>query len=83
MGIVPVSTTDHDDHHQVRSSMRKPMLHGRRLAVAVGALAVVGLTTGSLAASAHSTHATAGSTLVVDKSSPPSMLRMPPAAERP
>jgi peptide/nickel transport system substrate-binding protein len=44
------------------------MLHGRRLAVAVGALAVVGLTAGSLAASAHSTHSTAGSTLVVDKS---------------
>ena len=48
--------------------MRRSMLHGRRLAVAVGALAVVGLTAGSLAATAAPKHATAGSTLVVDKS---------------
>jgi peptide/nickel transport system substrate-binding protein len=48
--------------------MRRSLLHGRRLAVAVGALAVVGLTAGSLAASAHPTHANAGATLVVDKS---------------
>ena len=48
--------------------MRRLPLPGRRLAVVVGALAVVGLAASSLAASAATTHYSASTTLVVDKS---------------
>jgi len=44
--------------------MRRLPLHGRRLAVVVGALAVVGLAAGSLAASAATRHSSASTTLV-------------------
>jgi peptide/nickel transport system substrate-binding protein len=48
--------------------MRSLTLSGRRLAVAVGTLAVVALAAGSMAASAATTHEAASDTLVVDKS---------------
>jgi peptide/nickel transport system substrate-binding protein len=48
--------------------MRSLPLSGRRLAVAVGTLAVVALAAGSMAASAATTRTTASDTLVVDKS---------------
>jgi peptide/nickel transport system substrate-binding protein len=48
--------------------MRSLMLTRRRLAALAGALAVIGLAASSLAASAASTHASASTTLVVDKS---------------
>ena len=48
--------------------MRSLPLAGRRLALAVGALAVVGLAASSVAATAATSHAAASSTLVVDKS---------------
>jgi peptide/nickel transport system substrate-binding protein len=48
--------------------MRSLPRPGRRLAVAAGALAVIGLAATSMAASASTTHATASTTLVVDKS---------------
>src|SRR3954451_23532780 len=58
-----------DDHlHHDRSTMRSLPLSGRRLAVAVGTLAVVALAAGSMAASAATTHKAASDTLVVDKS---------------